>query len=81
MHDYRKDLTGAIKGNRRLRTKLDAANDRIRRLEFNIMILVSMLDDHGFGDDLRVRVAAWQVGWIRSKEVARKVQEAWQKSS
>lgn len=76
MKTYRHELTGAIKGNSRLRRRLDEANERVARLERNVMFLVAKLDAMGHGDDEGVRKCAWSVGWFRSPEVARKVREA-----
>jgi hypothetical protein len=76
MKTYRQELTGAIRGNARLRRRLDEAKDRVARLESHIKCLVTMLDALGRGDDAPVRMGAWAVGWNRDPEVARKVMEA-----
>jgi hypothetical protein len=76
MKTYRKELTGAIKGNSRLRRRLDEAKRRIDSLEAIVKSLVTVLDGLGRGDTKIVRNAAWSVGWGRDPEVARKVREA-----
>jgi hypothetical protein len=76
MKTYRQELTGAIKGNARLRRRLDEARQRVRALEIHMKGLITMLDSVGCGDSPLVRDCAWSVGWRRDPEVARKVREA-----
>ena len=76
MKTYRKELTGAIKGNSRLRRRLDEAKSRVVALEATVKALVIVLDGMGRGDTKIVRMAASSVGWRRDPEVARKCREA-----
>jgi hypothetical protein len=76
MKTYRQELTGAIKGNARLRRLLDAERRRVAVLESNVKALVIVLDGMGRGDTKMVRMAASSVGWRRDPEVARKCREA-----
>lgn len=76
MTDYRKELIGAIKGNARLRRRLDASKERVAEMESRVRILVAILDALGYGDTEVVRSCAWSVGWKRDPEVARKCREA-----
>lgn len=76
MKTYREELTGAIKGNARLRSRLDEAKKRVAVLESHLKCMVTMLDSLGYGDVLAVQICAWSVGWRRDPEVARKCKEA-----
>lgn len=78
MKTYREELTGAIKGNARLRNRLDAATRRIKELEMAVRLLVDRADRAGRGDDEGVIAAAATVGWRRDESIAQAMREAMQ---
>lgn len=65
MRTYLKELRGQVKGNARLRRRLDARDDEIRRLRGHIHNLVTALDRLGYGDHVAVVNAARAAGWVR----------------
>lgn len=65
MKDYRSELTGAIKGNARLRERIGRLRERITQLESHVRNLIVVADANGRGDDQVVRSAARAVGWER----------------
>jgi hypothetical protein len=70
MTDYRIELKGAIRGNARLRRRLDAAKHRVGELEQAIRLMVLRADLNGRGDDIETRIAAERIGWHRDQRVA-----------
>lgn len=68
MKTYLQELRGQVRGNARLRRRLDARDERIRSLTRAIQCLVSLCDKLGHGDDREVVWAAAQVGWERMRE-------------
>jgi hypothetical protein len=78
--DYRGQLTGHIKGNKRLRRRVDALKQRVGRLEYLIGRLVTAADMRGYGDEPTVLTAARTIGWERWADekremVARRAEE------
>lgn len=71
MRTYLKELRGQVKGNARLRRRLDARDDEIRRLRGHIHNLVTMLDKLGHGDHIAVVRAAGAAGWVRYSQPTR----------
>lgn len=65
MKDYRSELTGAIKGNARLRGRIRALERRIFQLESHVRSLIVVADANKCGDSQIVRSAANAVGWGR----------------
>lgn len=65
MKTYITELRGQVRGNARLRRRLDAREDEIRHLRGHIRNLVTMLDKLGHGDDYSVVCAARAAGWER----------------
>ena len=73
-------IQGHIKGNKRLRRRVDALKQRVGRLEYLIGLLVTSADQHGYGDEPMVVVSARTIGWSRwadekTKSVMRRVEE------
>ena len=68
MKTYLQELRGQIRGNARLRRRLDAKERRVIRLTRTVQSLVTMLDRLGHGDDREVVMAAATVGWERMRE-------------
>ena len=58
-------IQGHIKGNKRLRRRVDALKQRVGRLEYLIGRLVTAADMRGYGDDPTVLTAARTIGWER----------------
>ena len=58
-------IQGHIKGNKRLRRRVDALKQRVGRLEYLIGRLVTSADMRGYGDDPTVLTAARTIGWQR----------------
>ena len=71
MKTYLQELRGQVKGNARLRRRLDARDCEIRRLCGHIQNLVTMLDKLGHGDDTAVVRAAEAAGWVRYSQPTR----------
>lgn len=65
MKTYLKELRGQVRGNARLRRRLDASKHEVARLKLYIGSLVSLADRAGFGDDAVVVRAAAAIGWVR----------------
>lgn len=65
MKTYLSELRGQVRGNARLRRRLDANAAEIARLRGHIRSLVTMLDRLGHGDDVVVVRAAAAAGWER----------------
>lgn len=65
MKTYLTELRGHVRGNARLRRKLDASKCEIARLKLYIGSLVSLADRAGHGDDEVVVRAAAAIGWSR----------------
>lgn len=65
MKTYLQELRGQVRGNARLRRRLDERDDEIRRLRRHVETLVTMLDKAGYGDERPVVFAAMAVGWVR----------------
>lgn len=73
-------IQGHIKGNKRLRRRVDALKARVARLEYLIGLLVTAADRRGYGDDPTVLTAARAIGWGRladdiAAEVRRRAEE------
>ena len=80
MKTYREELTGAIRGNARLRLRIRKHDARIAMLSKHIATLVTVLDMAGCGDEPEVRRAAAAIGWSRMTrsqmdDVARRLRE------
>jgi len=65
---YRKELTGQVRGNARLRRRLDEAKREIVSKRFHLAMLVTLLDANGLGDHEVTRKAAWSIGWYRARK-------------
>jgi hypothetical protein len=78
MKTYRDELTAAIRGNARLRRRLDAKERRIKELEQAVRLMVTRADINGRGDEIETVLAAERIGWRRDACVARKFREAMQ---
>ena len=78
MTTYREELTAAIRGNARLRRRLEAKERRIRDLEQAVRLMVMRADLNGRGDEIETVLAAERIGWRRDGDVARKFREAMQ---
>lgn len=59
------NLQGHIKGNKRLRRRVDALKERVERLEYLVGRLVTNADRMGYGDEEVVVTAARAIGWGR----------------
>ena len=68
MKTYLHELRGQVRGNARLRRRLDAQEQRILRLTRTVQSLVTLLDKLGHGDDREVVMAAAMVGWERMRD-------------
>jgi len=62
---YLTDLRGQVRGNKRLRRRVDALKQRVGRLEYFIGRLVAAADMMGYGDEPIVLTAARTIGWER----------------
>lgn len=77
MKTYLNELRGQVKGNARLRRRLDAKDYELRKMKAHIAVLVTMLDRLGYGDDIAVVRAAAAIGWGRMREdVKRDIEKA-----
>ena len=76
MTTYREELTAAIRGNARLRRRLEAKERRIKELEQAVRLMVMRADLNGRGDEIETVLAAERIGWRRDAGVARKFREA-----
>jgi hypothetical protein len=62
---YLTEFRGAIKGNARLRRKIDRLEERIASIKATVAKLITLADFNGFGDHpITVRAAA-EIGWVR----------------
>jgi archaellum component FlaC len=62
---YLAEFRGAIKGNARLRQKIDRLEERIAAIKATVAKLITLADFNGFGDHpITVRAAA-EIGWVR----------------
>ena len=73
-------IQGHIKGNKRLRRRVDSLKQRVGRLEYLIGLLVTAADVRGYGDEPTVLTAARMIGWHlwadeKRESVARCVEE------
>lgn len=68
MKTYLKELRGQVRGNARLRRRLDASKHEIARMKRHIAALVTLADKAGYGDTLPVVRAAAAIGWARADE-------------
>ena len=78
MKTYRDELTAAIRGNARLRRRLEAKDRRIMELEQAVRLMVTRADINGRGDEIETMLAAERIGWRRDERVKRAVREAMQ---
>lgn len=58
-------LTPHIRGNARLRRKLDAQAARLTDIKRAVGVLLVLADKHGFGDRREAKAAAASIGWVR----------------
>lgn len=77
---YLTELRGQVRGNKRLRRRVDALKQRVGRLEYLIGRLVTAADMRGYGDEPTVLTAARTIGWQlwadeKRESVARRVEE------
>jgi hypothetical protein len=77
---YRSELTGAIRGNARLRRLIRKHEARIAMLSKHIAKLITVLDMAGCGDEPEVVRSAAAIGWTRMTpgqraDVARRAKE------
>jgi hypothetical protein len=56
-----------VRGNARLRRRLDEAKKELVSKRFHLAMLVTLLDANGLGDHEVTRKAAWSIGWYRAK--------------
>lgn len=78
MKTYLQEFRGQVRGNARLRRRLDAQERRILRLTRTVQSLVTLLDKLGHGDDREVVMAAAMVGWERMREeVKREIEKVY----
>lgn len=82
MKTYLEELKGQVRGNARLRRKLDRARHREEELARHIAVLVSKLDALGRGGEQAVVSAAQSIGWKRGLSAEeRAALERWSKES
>lgn len=65
MKTYLQELRGQVRGNARLKRRLEEKNRQLDMLAGYIAQLVTMLDKLGHGDDELVVRAADAIGWKR----------------
>lgn len=65
MKTYLNELRGQVRGNARLRRRLDRLKARVQWLETWIGAMVIDADRKGRGDDQIVKNAAREIGWHR----------------
>lgn len=61
-------LTPHIRGNARLRRKLDAQAARMADVKRAVGGLLVLADKHGFGDHPAAKAAAASIGWVRMSD-------------
>lgn len=61
-------LTPHIRGNARLRRKLDAQAARMADVKRAVGALLALADRHGFGDHTAAKAAAASIGWVRMSD-------------
>lgn len=76
MKTYLNELRGQVRGNARLRRRLDAARRRERLMRTLAKGVVSLCDGLGHGDAPAVRMMAAEIGWVRDSVAAQKYREA-----
>jgi hypothetical protein len=64
---YLDELRGQVRGNARLRRKLNASKRDNVRYRYQIAMLVTLLDRVGLGDHPQTKSAANSIGWGRAK--------------
>lgn len=64
---YLNELRGQVRGNARLRRKLDEAKRKVVSRGQHIAMLVTLLDRVGLGDHPQTAAAARAIGWGRAK--------------
>jgi hypothetical protein len=67
MKTYLNELRGQVRGNARLRRKLDEAKRTAVHRGQHIAMLVTLLDRVGLGDHPQTAAAARAIGWGRGK--------------
>lgn len=72
MKTYLNELKGQVRGNARLRGRIDRLTHRVVVLERWISILVLLADKAGHGDAAVVVAAAREIGWHRMSESERR---------
>jgi len=73
-------ITPHVRGNARLRRKLDRERDRYAALKRLVCDVLVLADRHGLGDHRSVVAAGAAIGWVRMtsaerEEVVRKIGE------
>jgi hypothetical protein len=64
---YLNELRGQVRGNARLRRKLDETKRQASGYRYHIAMLVTLLDRASLGDHPETKSAANSIGWGRSK--------------
>lgn len=63
---YLDELRGQVRGNARLRRKLNETKRDNVRYRYHIAMLVTLLDRVGLGDHPETKIAANSIGWGRN---------------
>lgn len=71
MKTYLQELRGQVRGNAKLKRRLELKNFQLDGLAGYVAQLVTLLDRLGHGDDAIVRMAARSIGWERFDESKR----------
>lgn len=64
---YLDELRGQVRGNARLRRKLNSAKRDNVKYRYQIAMLVTLMDRVGLGDHPQAKSAANSIGWGRAK--------------
>jgi hypothetical protein len=64
---YLDELRGQVRGNARLRRKLNSSKRQASGYRYHIAMLVTLLDRVGLGDHPETKSAANSIGWGRAK--------------
>jgi hypothetical protein len=67
MKTYLNELRGQVRGNARMRRKLDKAKRTAEHRGQHIAMLVTLLDRVGLGDHPHTVAAAGAIGWRRNR--------------
>jgi len=71
MKTYLQELRGQVRGNARLKRRLELKNLQLDGLAGYVAQLVTLLDRLGHGDDEVVKMAARSIGWERFDDAKR----------